>query len=93
MISEVGECARVSGRLGMREATDALEAGRALIAKGVTCFDLAEVTDVDSAALAVIFAWQREARRRQMAVSFSNPPASLASLAEVYGVTDLLAGR
>ena len=93
MISLVGDCAHVSGKLVINEVAGALEEGRSLISNGVVKFDLAKVTDADSSALAVIFAWQREAKRRQVDVSFSNPPASLFSLAEVYGVSDFLAGR
>jgi phospholipid transport system transporter-binding protein len=93
MIALAGDCARVSGRLVIDEAAATFEEGRALIANGVFSFDLSGVVEADSSALAVIFGWQREARRQQGVAVFANPPGSLASLAEVYGVSDLLAAK
>jgi phospholipid transport system transporter-binding protein len=52
--------------------------------------DLAAVTEVDSSALSLLFEWQRVAKSRQRKVSFCNLPASLSSLAELYGVSDLI---
>jgi phospholipid transport system transporter-binding protein len=57
---------------------------------GEVVVDLAAVTEVDSSALSLLFEWQRVAQRRQCKLSFCNLPASLASLAELYGVTDLI---
>jgi phospholipid transport system transporter-binding protein len=53
-------------------------------------FDLAAVTDVDSSGLAVLFGWQRAAQAQGKTLKVTNPPASLVSLAEVYGTTELL---
>ena len=53
-------------------------------------FDLAAVTDMDSSCLAVIFGWMRAARDAGKVVRLLNPPRNLLSLAEVYGVSDLL---
>jgi phospholipid transport system transporter-binding protein len=50
--------------------------------------DLADVTEVDSSALALIFSWQRRAGRHEVALL--NPPATLLALADLYGVVDLL---
>jgi len=52
--------------------------------------DLSAVTEVDSSALSLLFEWQRTAKRRNCKISFCNLPASLASLADLYGVTDLI---
>lgn len=47
------------------------------------CFDLSAVTDVDSAALALLVEWLRLGRERGARVEFAGLPASLRSLAEV----------
>lgn len=91
MISREGDCIRVSGAITMSQAGTLLEAGRGHVAAGVSCIDLAGVTAADSAALAVLFGWVREARQRQGKLSFRNTPPGLSSLAEVYGVSELLA--
>ena len=52
--------------------------------------DFAAVTEVDSAALSLMFEWQREARRRNIKLAFRNLPASLQSLATLYGVSELV---
>ena len=67
-----------------------LDEGSALMTGDIGAFDLAKVEDVDSSALAVIFGWLREAQRLGKTVRVEHLPASLASLAEVYGVSDLL---
>jgi phospholipid transport system transporter-binding protein len=93
MIAREGDLVRVSGRITMAEANAMLEEGRSLVGSGSATFDLSGVTDADSSALAVLFGWLREANQRQLQLGFSNTPASLLSLAEVYGVADLLAQR
>lgn len=90
MIVREGDLVRVTGRITMAEANAMLEEGRSMAGSGAT-FDLAGVTEADSSALAVLFGWLREAKQRQTQLAFSNTPASLLSLAEVYGVADLLA--
>jgi phospholipid transport system transporter-binding protein len=90
MIARDGDRALVSGRITMAEAASLLEEGRALAVDGPLIFDLSGVTDTDSSALAVLFGWLREANQSNRRLDFSNAPAGLLSLAEVYGVDDLL---
>jgi phospholipid transport system transporter-binding protein len=52
--------------------------------------DLSGVTEVDSTALSLLLEWRREAIRDGREVRFRNLPASMKSLAELYGVTELL---
>ena len=52
--------------------------------------DLAGVTEVDSSALSLLLEWRREAARNGREISYHNLPASLRSLADLYGVTELL---
>jgi phospholipid transport system transporter-binding protein len=67
-----------------------LDAGRASIRSGDLSFDLGAVRQVDSAAVALLLAWQREAAARQARIELANVPAALTSLAALYGVDALL---
>lgn len=71
-------------------AKAALDQGLAAIRGGQTVFDLATVKTADSSAVAVLLAWQRAARKSGVALSYVNLPASLKSLAALYGVDALL---
>lgn len=80
----------VSGNMTMDSASALLVAGLTAMADGEAEFDLAAVADVDSAGLAILFGWQRAAQRNGKTLRILNPPRNLASLAEVYGVSELL---
>ena len=58
--------------------------------KGVSIVDFAGVTEADSAALALIFKWQRDAARKERAVRCVNIPANVVALARLYGVDELI---
>jgi len=61
-----------------------------LLEEGVQSVDLGEVTEMDSSLLALLLAWLRDAKARQQEVSFTNLPASLQTIARLYGVDRLL---
>lgn len=77
--------------LTVNNAKSALDAGLRAIEEGQSEIDLANLTVVDSAAVATLLAWQRAARKRGATLRFSNPSLNLRSLVELYGVTELLA--
>jgi phospholipid transport system transporter-binding protein len=76
--------------LTVHNAKTVLDAGLRAIADGQTQFDLAELTAVDSAAVATMLAWQRAARSSGKSLVFSNLPINLQSLVNLYGLSDLL---
>lgn len=80
----------VKAPLVMNNARGLLEAGRSALQPGEQVFDFSEVTEADSSALAVMLGWLRAASRSQSTVRFANIPAGVRSLAELYGVTELL---
>lgn len=82
---------RMEGALTQAHAVRLLNSGIAAIDGGVDEFDFSDVAEIDSSALALIFAWMRAARARDKSLRFSHLPGNLSSLAEVYGVGDLLA--
>ena len=57
----------------------------------VKTVDLAEVSEMDSALLALLLAWTREALARSGKLGFANAPESLRTIARLYGVDALLA--
>lgn len=90
MIScEEGRC-KVSGPLTIKNAAAVLEEGNRLFAADGVAVDLAEVTEVDSAAVSLLLEWRRAAQRRNQRIQFVNLPENLKSLAELYGVADFL---
>lgn len=90
MIRDAGDRIEVSGPLTLGKAREMLEAGNALISRPEVTFDLAQVQEVDSSGLTIVFGWVRAARSQGKVVRISNPPQNLLSLAELYGVTELL---
>lgn len=76
--------------LTVSNAKAALDAGLRAIADGQVQIDLGLVTVADSAAVATLLAWQRAARRGGQALAFSNIPANLQALLDLYGVSELL---
>ena len=71
-------------------ATALLAEGNAALANTETVFDLSAVETVDSSSIAVIFGWLRKAREQGKTVRIVHPPQDLLSLADVYGVMELL---
>jgi phospholipid transport system transporter-binding protein len=90
IVCEGGRCT-LSGPVTIRNAAALLEEGsRLLTGNGVT-LDLSGVTEVDSAAVSLLLEWRRAALRRNGQITFVNLPGNLQSLAQLYGVTELLA--
>jgi len=58
---------------------------------GVSIIDFTGVTEADSAALALIFKWQRYSARRDRKIRCVNIPANVVALARLYGVEELIA--
>ncbi len=90
MIREEGNRALVDGAMNLSSATALLEAGKQAIGRSAQVFDLEKVAEVDSAGLAVVFGWMRAAASVGRALQIVNAPTSLISMADVYGVGNLL---
>ncbi len=71
-------------------AGELLVEGAAAIARGEFAFDLSSVDEVDTAAVALLLEWQRQALSRGGRLQLSGVPADVASLAKLYGVDGLL---
>lgn len=90
MIERVAGRLHVNSPMTMDQARSLLAAGCAALQPGENVFDLSHVDVADSAAVAVMLGWLRSATSRQATVKFAQIPAGVRSLAELYGVTDLL---
>ncbi len=66
------------------------EAGRAFLSAGTVVFDFSAVTEADSSAIAVMLDWLRQGKALGATVSFTGVPAAVRSLADLYGVAELL---
>jgi len=83
----------VSGPVTLANVGSLLEEGRRHLAEGVQTVDLGEVTEMDSALLALLLAWLRDAKARTQSIAFANLPESLRTIARLYGVDRLLPGH
>jgi phospholipid transport system transporter-binding protein len=80
--------ALLEGDLNLANASQWLEQGEAALKAGVTVFDLAGIGHIDSAALSLMLSLRRRAQAAGTRIAFHNTPGSLASLADLYGVTE-----
>jgi phospholipid transport system transporter-binding protein len=90
MIRRDGVKITLSGPVTLANAARVLEEGRQHLAEGARMVDFGEVTEMDSAALALALAWLREARVAKRELAFANLPEALQTLSRLYGLEELL---
>ncbi|MCD6043835.1 MAG: putative binding protein (contains domain) [Burkholderiales bacterium] len=90
MIVREGARMVLSGPVTLANVAAVLEEGRRHLEDGVESVDLAGVTEMDSALLALLLAWMREAKSRDRSLTLANPPQALSTIARLYGVDTLL---
>ena len=90
MIRREGERLVVSGAVTLGNVAVLLDEGRRHVDEGVRTVDLGEVSEMDSALLALLLAWLREARARGRSLELVRPPEALRTIAKLYGVDSLL---
>lgn len=78
---------QVAGPLTMRTVTRLLGPGQEAIAAGARTIDLAGVTELDSAAIALLLEWSRAAGGPLV---LRGSPPGLDGLARLYGVESML---
>jgi phospholipid transport system transporter-binding protein len=72
-------------------AAQALSSGLALIGRGEnTTIDLAQVSEADSAGLAVLVEWLAHARQLDTAIHYANIPAQILAVARISDLDALL---
>jgi phospholipid transport system transporter-binding protein len=80
----------VVGDINMDTANTLLEKSKGLGLADNTEVDLAQVSDVDTAAVSLMLEWHRRAMLENKKLAYINLPAGLTSLTALYGVTDLV---
>ena len=93
-MTPAGEVLALTGALSFETIPTVLEqsaeyAARTDLPDRLT-IDFAGITGVDSAAVALLLEWRRQAAQRNKRLDFINLPANLLALAELYGVADLI---
>lgn len=87
-----GRCT-LQGPVTQESVVALLDQGKELFTAPQVTVDLAAVTEVDSSALSLLLEWRREARRGGRGIRYLNLPANLKSLADLYGVTELISNE
>jgi phospholipid transport system transporter-binding protein len=84
-----GRCT-LTGAVNLENALALREEGLRLFTGQETTLDLSGVTEVDSAAVSLLFEWRRAALAANRRIRYVNLPENLQSLAQLYGVADLV---
>ena len=87
-----GDRIALEGPLNLQTVPAVLQFGLESLGKGARIVDFKAVTEVDSSALAMALEWVRAdaAAARKPALRFVHLPKGFVSLAQLYGVADLL---
>lgn len=91
MIERAGDRIVIRSAMTFAQAVDLRAAVIAALDREALTVDLGAVQESDSTALSLLLEWQRAAKMHGWKIGFANLPANLRSLAEVYGVLELLA--
>jgi len=90
MIERSGDRLTVRSAMTFAQAVVLREAVLQALDKDGLIVDLAAVEESDSTALSLLLEWQRAAKAQGWRIGFANLPANMRSLAEVYGVLELI---
>jgi len=80
----------IRGRLTIATVPALFETGLQHLASEDLLVDFSQVEAVDSAAVSMLLGWLRAAQRSQRTLRVTGLPEDLLSLADLYGVTELL---
>ena len=89
-IAQIDNRWNISGDIVIGAVPALLEASKALNITENTTVDFANVTDVDTSTISLIFEWKRRAQKENQALKFVNLPANLTTLTQLYGVAELI---
>jgi phospholipid transport system transporter-binding protein len=90
VIRQEGHRLLFDGPVTISTVTALLEQSRTLLAQGASVLDFKDVTEIDSAAVALVLECLREAQRHKVKLTLANLPAALLNLAQLYAVSELL---
>ena len=87
MLTREGATLKVAGPMNI-DSVSALLAQSVGMLDGATQVDLSGVTEADSSAVSLLLEWRRQAK--ETTLRFTHLPPALKSLADLYGVADLI---
>ena len=90
MVADEGGVLKLAGPVIIETHVAMRESAASYIGQADWIVDWSAVTDVDSSALALLFAWERASHAAGKTIRSRGLPVNLASLAELYGVAELL---
>ena len=90
MISKRGDRYLIEGPVTLEGVSALLAEGSRSFAGDPVVVDLSGVTEADSSALSLILEWTRRMHGSDRQIFFANLSESLASIANLYGVTELI---
>jgi phospholipid transport system transporter-binding protein len=85
-----GSCCNIAGAVTVDSVGGLLRELQPMLENGIDTLDFSRVETADSAALALIFSAMRYARQAGHTLVCTGLPASFTTLAELYGVSQLL---
>jgi phospholipid transport system transporter-binding protein len=80
---------RVSGELSFKTVPALISSSQVFFKKN-NDIDLADVSRADSAGVALLIEWRRQAQKQNKSVCFSNIPSQMLAIARLSGVNELL---
>lgn len=87
MLTREGDTLKVAGPMNIDSVSGLLAQSTGML-EGVSLVDLSGVTEADSSAVSLLLEWRRQVKGA--ALRFSNLPPALKSLADLYGVAELI---
>ena len=90
MIRRDGDSLILEGAVTLDTVPGLIGAAEEHLRKGARVVDFRNVTEVDSAAVALAIEWLRKASESGTGLRLANLPAAMQNLAKLYGVSELL---
>ncbi|MES2354561.1 MAG: STAS domain-containing protein [Pseudomonadota bacterium] len=90
MIEADGGVLKLAGPVTIETHTKLRGSAAPHIGQSDWVIDWSKVTEVDSSALSLAFAWQRVSLEKGKSLRNANFPSNLEALAELYGVAELI---
>lgn len=89
-IAQIDHRWNLNGDVVIATVSAILAASKSLNMAVNTTIDFAQVKDIDTATISLILEWQRRAKKENLTLKLENLPANLLSLAQLYGVAELI---
>lgn len=90
MITREGNRYLIEGPVTLAGVTALLTEGERIFDGNPAVVDFSKVTEVDSSAVSLMLEWARRMRGNKREIVFVNLGHSVASIADLYGVADLI---